>query len=87
VRLRRQYELVEHYFREFQNRVLSGGDRFSLERLGQLVIQSLLDLAAMLAVSEVGRKPETYRELALWLSRKLNLSEELSRASRELSRL
>jgi len=79
VRLRRQYELVEHYFREFQNRVLSGGDRFSLERLGQLVIQSLLDLAAMLAVSEAGRKPETYRELALWLSRKLNLSEELSR--------
>jgi len=79
VRLRRQYELVEHYFREFQNRVLSGGDRFSLERLGQLIIQSLLDLAAMLAVSEAGKKPETYRELALWLSRKLNLSEELSR--------
>jgi len=39
----------------------------------------LLDLAAMLAINEVGRKPETYRELALWLSRKLNLSEELGK--------
>ena len=47
--------------------------------MGQLVIQSLLDLAAMLAVNEVGRKPETYRELALWLSRKLNLGEEFGR--------
>jgi len=79
VRLRRQHEFVEYYFREFQSRVLSGGDRFSLERLGQLVIQSLLDLAAMLAVNEIGRKPETYRELALWLSRKLNLGEEFGR--------
>ena len=79
MRLRRQYGFLEYYFREFQNRVLGGSDRFSLERLGQLVIQSLLDLAAMLAVNEVGKKPETYRELALWLSRKLNLGEEFSR--------
>ena len=73
MRLRRQYGFLEYYFREFQNRVLGGSDRFSLERLGQLVIQSLLDLAAMLAVNEVGRKPEACRELALWLSRRLGL--------------
>jgi uncharacterized protein YutE (UPF0331/DUF86 family) len=34
----------------------------------------LLDLAAFLAVREAGRKPETYHELALWLSRKLGLT-------------
>ena len=76
MRLKRQYELVEYYFRELQNKLLSGGDRFSVERLAQLVIQSLLDLVAMLAAREAGRKPETYRELALWLSRKLSLDEE-----------
>ena len=46
------------------------------ERLAQLVIKYLLDLAAMLAVREAGRKPETYHELAFWLSRKLGLSDE-----------
>jgi uncharacterized protein YutE (UPF0331/DUF86 family) len=71
--------MVEARTINLRERVLSGGDRFSLERLGQLVIQSLLDLAAMLAVNEVGRRPETYREVALWLSRKLNLSDELVR--------
>jgi uncharacterized protein YutE (UPF0331/DUF86 family)/predicted nucleotidyltransferase len=76
VRLKRQYELVEYYCRELQNRLSSEADRFSTERLAQLVIQSLLDLAAMLAVREAGRKPETYRELALWLSRKLSLDDE-----------
>lgn len=76
MRLKRQYELVEYYYRELQNKLLSGGDRFSVERLAQLVIQSLLDLVAMLAVREAGRKPETYRELVLWLSRKLSLDEE-----------
>jgi len=76
VRLKRQYELVEYYYRELEDKFLSGGDRFSVERLAQLVIQSLLDLAAMLAVREAGRKPETYRELALWLSRKLSLDDE-----------
>ena len=36
----------------------------------------MLDLAAMLAVREAGRKPETYYELAFWLSRKLSLDDE-----------
>jgi uncharacterized protein YutE (UPF0331/DUF86 family) len=62
--------MVEACTINLRERVLSGGDRCSLERLDQLVIQSLLDLAAMLAVNEVGRRPETYREVALWLSRK-----------------
>jgi uncharacterized protein YutE (UPF0331/DUF86 family) len=50
--------------------------RFSAERLAQLVIQYLLDLAAMLAVREAGKKPDTYRELSLWFSRKLSLYDE-----------
>ncbi|MCC6005920.1 MAG: hypothetical protein LM590_16400 [Thermofilum sp.] len=56
VRLRRQYGFVGITLGSFGRGFLSGGDRFSLERLGQLVIRSLLDLAAMLAVNEVGAR-------------------------------
>ncbi|ABL88689.1 protein of unknown function DUF86 [Pyrobaculum islandicum DSM 4184] len=44
---------------------------FALERLAELVAQSVLDLAAMWAAAEGGEKPATYRDLAAFLARRI----------------
>lgn len=52
-------------FVEYRKR---GESVYAVERLAQLLVQSLLDLGAMIAVYTGGRKPETYRGIARFLS-------------------
>jgi len=51
---------------------------YAVERLAQLIAQSILDFAAVLASRERGVKPGTYRELARWLSRRMGLGKDLA---------
>ena len=68
MRLRRQLERVEEYAREFAEYRRRGENLYAVERLAQLLVQSLLDLGAMIAVYTGGRKPETYRGIARYLA-------------------
>lgn len=77
MRVRMQLELVKRYFNEFRSFRSRGESVYAVERLAQLVVQSLLDLGAMMAVHGAGRKPETYRGVAEYLARELGLSEDL----------
>jgi uncharacterized protein YutE (UPF0331/DUF86 family) len=76
VRVRRQFGLVESYFRDFLEFRRRGESIYAIERIAQLLIQSLLDLGAMLAIELNLRKPDTYRGIALMLSELLKLSGE-----------
>ena len=49
-----------------------------MERLAELIAQSILGFAAMLASREAGRKPGTYRALAKWLAERAGLGDELA---------
>ena len=73
---------IEHYYSDFREALRdyrSGKERvYALERLAQLIAQSILDLAAVMASRERGVKPETYRALAHWLSLKARLPRELA---------
>ena len=68
MRVRRQLELFEGYLRDFQEFRERGESLYALERIAQLLIQSLLDLGAMLAVYLGRGKPETYRGIAEFIS-------------------
>ncbi|MGC9072370.1 MAG: HepT-like ribonuclease domain-containing protein [Acidilobus sp.] len=76
MRLRRQLELVESYYRDFLELWRRGEHVYAVERAAQLLIQSLLDLGVMLAVELGKRKPETYRGVASLLSDVLKLSDD-----------
>ncbi|WP_243679479.1 DUF86 domain-containing protein [Vulcanisaeta souniana] len=86
MRLRRILDSLSRYFDEFRAmRRGGGGSIYAVERLTQLTIQALLDLGAMLAVELRDRKPETYRDIADYLSNKLGLDEDLRKFLRGLA--
>ena len=76
MRVKRQLELLEDYFSQFIDHRLKGQSIYAVERLAQLVIQSLLDLGAMMLISLGRRKPETYRDIASELAGIISLTEE-----------
>ena len=88
-RLRSIVERVKGYYVEFVEALRDyeqGEERiYAVERLAQLIAQSILDFAAVLASREEGVKPSTYRELAAWLARRLNLDSELAEFLRGLA--
>ncbi|MDK2372766.1 MAG: DUF86 domain-containing protein [Candidatus Korarchaeota archaeon] len=65
-------ERLEGYHEEFvealRNYRLGAESIYSVERLAQLISQVILDFAAVLVSKRRGKKPETYRDLAKWLS-------------------
>ena len=62
MRLREQLELVKRYYEELKRRLESSQfDIYAVERLAELVAQSLIDLAAMYLKGR--EKPPTYRAL------------------------
>ncbi|MCX8136593.1 HepT-like ribonuclease domain-containing protein [Pyrobaculum aerophilum] len=77
--LREQLSRIYKYLELLAQRLQTGGDIFALERLAELVAQSTLDLAAMWIAFEKGEKPATYRDLALFLARKIGGYEEFLR--------
>lgn len=81
MRLKEQLNRVKEFYDEF-NRVYQRFNRgqesiYSVERLAELIAQSLLDLAAMIVASERGTKPETYGELMTFLAKRAGLNEEV----------
>lgn len=74
MRLRKQVELAELYMREFTSSRSRGESIYAHERLAQLLIQSILDLGAMIAVSLKEAKPGTYRGIARYMAEKLRLT-------------
>ncbi len=78
--LEKQYGVIKKYYNEYvqiYRRYIEGKESiYAMERLTELLIQSILDLAAMIASKEKGVKPSTYRELALFLADKLGLDRE-----------
>ncbi len=76
MRLRRQLDLASRYLSEFIRYRRSGGDIYALERLAQLLAQSVLDLAAMVATALGEGKPDTYRGLASYISTRAGLPSE-----------
>ncbi|MCE4610370.1 MAG: DUF86 domain-containing protein [Desulfurococcales archaeon] len=78
--LERLQALAESYYREFREALRDyrmGRERvYAVERLAQLLAQTILDYAAAMAARE-GEKPATYKGLAEWLSQKLGLPREL----------
>lgn len=76
MRIKRQLELLEDYFSKFVDHRLKSQSIYAVERLAQLVIQSLLDLGAMILVNLGKRKPETYRAIAIELADTMGLSDE-----------
>ncbi|WP_237179388.1 hypothetical protein [Pyrobaculum ferrireducens] len=56
MRLLEQLDRVKRYLALLRERLEGGGDLFALERLAELVAQSVLDLAAMWAAAEGGRE-------------------------------
>ncbi len=81
-KLREALERARGYYQEFVEALRDyeeGAERiYAVERLAQLIAQTLLDFAAMLATRERGAKPETYRALARWLAQRASLSKELA---------
>ncbi len=72
MKLRKLLERLRYYYGEFVEALRdykSGkGSVYATERLAQLVSQVVLDFAAVLASKRRGRKPDTYKDLAKWLS-------------------
>ena len=81
-KLREIVRMLQGYYEEFVDALRDyerGEERiYAVERLAQLIAQSILDFAAVLASRERGVKPSTYRELARWLSRRLRLEGDLA---------
>lgn len=79
--LKRILEHLRGYYREFVEALQdyeAGLERvYAVERLAQLVAQSILDFSAVLASRERGVKPGSYKELAEWLSKRLGLDKDL----------
>lgn len=82
MRLWDQLNRVKGYFSEFREFRVRGESIYAIERLAQLVIQSLLDLGAMIAVYRAVRKPDSYRGIAEFMAKEL----ELDRAGEEFLR-
>ncbi|MCE4613398.1 MAG: DUF86 domain-containing protein [Desulfurococcales archaeon] len=82
-RLKSLVSLARSYYEEFTEALKDyerGEERiYAVERLAQLIAQTVLDYAAMLAARERGAKPETYRALIRWLAERLGASEEEKR--------
>lgn len=78
--LENQYRVAKKYCEEYcriYRRYVDGKETiYAIEGLAELLIQSILDLAAILASQEKGVKPTTYRELAGFLAEKLDLGIE-----------
>ncbi len=72
MKLKKLLEKLEYYYREFVEALSnyrSGTESvYAVERLAQLISQVILDFAAVLASKRQGRKPDTYKDLARWLS-------------------
>ncbi|UXD21277.1 hypothetical protein IPA_02160 [Ignicoccus pacificus DSM 13166] len=72
---------IEEYYEEFvqaKREWEEGKERiYAVERLAQLLAQSLLDFSAILASRLPGRKPESYKELAEFLASKIGHKEFL----------
>ena len=76
MKIKRQLEILEDYFKKFLEHRTRRESIYAVERLAQLSIQALLDFGAMIAVKAKGRKPETYREIASFICDFLGLAEE-----------
>jgi len=80
MRLKKQLNVVEKYYELYNSIYTNYLSRkesiYAMERVSELLIQSLLDLAAMLASRERAVKPSTYRELARYLADKIGLNNE-----------
>lgn len=80
VRPSRLAGLAEHYYNELlvhlQEYDSGGGSIYALEGLAQLLAQSILGYAAVLASMENRVKPSSYKALAGYLARRLRLPEE-----------
>jgi len=74
LRLKSQVESVRKYFNEFIEYCRTGKSIYAIERLAQLLIQSILDFGAMLTVYMGLEKPETYRGIMKLIAEKLGLS-------------
>ena len=74
MRLKSQVESVRKYFNEFIEYRRTGKSIYAIERLAQLLIQSILDFGAMLTVYMGLEKPETYRGIMKLIAEKLGLS-------------
>ncbi len=78
--LREQLERTKWFFNEFTRiykDFTSGRESiYAVERLCELVAQSLIDLAAMMASRERGSKPSSYRELMGYLASRLGLGND-----------
>ncbi len=85
MRLKRQAESVNDRFAEFVKHREAGKSLYAVERLAQLVIQSILDFAAMVSVRMGLRKPETYRGLAALLAEELGLGRDLRRSLEQMA--
>jgi uncharacterized protein YutE (UPF0331/DUF86 family)/predicted nucleotidyltransferase len=79
--LERLLGLLEKYYSEFVAALRDYEEGrecvYAVERLAQLIAQTILGSAAVLAVREDKEKPGTYREVAAWLSRRLGLGKDL----------
>ncbi len=81
MKLERLATISEQYYEEFvaaKKEWEEGKERiYAVERLAQLLAQAVLDFAAVLATQMRGRKPESYKELAEFLSTKIGFKEFL----------
>lgn len=75
MRVRRQLSLVESYFRDFLELRRRRESIYAVERVAQLLIQSILDMGALMAVKLGLRKPESYKGIANLIAESLNLGE------------
>ena len=76
MKIKRQLEVLEDYFKKFLEHRARRKSIYAVERLAQLSIQALLDLGAMIAVRAKGRKPEAYGEIASFMCDFLGLAGE-----------
>ncbi|MEM2739433.1 MAG: HepT-like ribonuclease domain-containing protein [Candidatus Bathyarchaeia archaeon] len=76
MRIKRQLSLVEFYFKDFIEFRRRGESIYAVERVAQLLIQSILDVGAMIAIKLGFRKPESYKGIADLIADKLNLYED-----------
>ncbi len=81
MRFKKQLELIKQYyelFNQLYSEYIHGRETvYAIERLVELLAQSILDLAAMLASLEK-KKPSTYKGLAEYLTNKLGLDHKHS---------
>jgi len=74
LRIKRQFEQVKKYYREFIELRRRNEHMYAIERSAQLLLQSFLDLGATLSTFLGEAKPDTYRGIARYLSKKLHLN-------------